>query len=232
VNIPSPPLHFLENGKPMDFNLTNAEKMFLRKQLIGVLRGTSPQTSQSLLARIAESRLALEKITTPWANPILKIADREDKMALSIAKQSAALAGIGRAVYAALVEDAKVADGGQRTTRHRDDVKKLVAEQGVDASELDLSALNALVPDLPSYLRDVLAETQKWVVSGRQRVDNLRDVYQKAEDNRKGSRARLADNMGGRGRRAVWSAQDHSLAEPLHFRWGNVRRLLNDIVTQ
>jgi hypothetical protein len=213
----------------MDFNLTSPERKFLRKHLIGVCRGVEMQTQQSLLARIADARLSVRSVAAPWASLVREVADREDKAALTIAKRAAALAGIGRAAYAALVEDAKAKDGGQRTTRHRDDVEKLVSQMGEDSIKLDLSALNGMTPGLPAYLLDVLTETQKWLVSGRQRVDSLQDVYRTAEVRRKGARARLADNLGGQNRRAEWSADDHPLAEPLHFRWGNVRRLLNDL---
>jgi hypothetical protein len=104
-----------------------------------------------------------------------------------------------------------------------------VAAHGVAAKALDISALKTLVPGLPSYLIDVLSETQKWLQSSQQKVDGLRDVYQRAEVQRKGVRARLASNLGGQGRRADWSAEKHPLAEPLHFRWDNVRRLLSDL---
>lgn len=229
ANIPTPPPLFLKAGEAMDFNLTGPERNFLRKHLIGVGRGPTPQAQLSLLARIAESRLSVRKVAAPWAGLVKEVADREDKAALIIAKQAAALAGIGRAAYAALVENAKVKDGGPRTTRHRDDVAKMVSEQGADAMKLELSALNVTAPGLPGYLIDVLAETQKWLLSGRQRVDGLQDVYRTAEIRRKGARARLANNLGGQNRRAEWDPLKHPLAEPLHFRWGNVCRLLNDL---
>lgn len=232
ANVPSPPLNFLKNGEAMDFSLLSSERKFMRKHLIGVLRGEEPQTSQSLLARIVDSKLPVEKIFAPWASPIREIADSKDRPALIVAKQAAALTGIGRAIYAALVEAAKAADGGQITTRHREDVKKMLAEQGKEASKLDLFALDDLVPDMSSYLRNVLSETQKWVISGQQRVEDLRDVYSAAEFDRKKQRSRLANNLGGRSRRAEWSAEDQTLAQPLHFRWGNVRRLLIDLGVQ
>jgi hypothetical protein len=229
ANIPSRPPHFLRPGEAMNFNLTAPERTFLRKHLIGVCRGTGLQTQQSLLARIANERLSVRRVAAPWAGLVREVADREDRAALTIAKRVAALAGIGRAAYAALVEGAKAKDGGPRTTRHRDDVEKLVSQQRADAIKLDLSALNDIAPGLPACLLDVLEETQKWLAVGRQRVDGLQDVYRAAEVSRKGDRARLADNLGGQNRRAEWSADEHPLAEPLHFRWGNVRRLLSDL---
>lgn len=229
ANVPRPPPLFLKSGEAMDFKLTAPERMFLRKHLIGVCRGTGSLAKQSLLARIADSKLSVKNVTAPWAGVVKEVADREDKYALTIAKQSAALAGVGRAAYAALVESTKAKDGGERTTLHRNDLAKMVSDQGSDAIKLDLSILNAMTPDLPGYLLDVLTETQKWLISGRQRVESLQDVYRTAEVRRKGARARLANNLGGQNRRAEWEALKHPLAEPLHFRWGNVRRLLNDL---
>jgi hypothetical protein len=228
VKLPSPPAEFLSSSEPMDFNLTTPERNFMRRHLIGVGRGASPQNSQSLLSRMAEERLSVRNINVPWSKAIRDIADADDKRALIVASHVAALAGIGRAVYAALVEEAKAADGAPRTTVPFDDTQRMVATHGEAAKALDISALNALVPGLPSYLIDVLNATQKWLQSSLQKVDGLRDVYQRAEQ-RKGARARLASNLGGQGRRAEWSAEQHPLAEPLHFRWGNVRRLLNDL---
>jgi hypothetical protein len=229
ANVPRPPPLFLKSGEAMDFKLTAPERMFLRKHLIGVCSGAGPLTKQSLLARIADSRLSVKNVTAPWAGVVKEVADREDKYALTIAKQSAALAGVGRAAYAALVESSKAKDGRERTTLHRNDLAKMVSDQGTDAIKLDLSVLNAMTPNLPGYLLDVLTETQKWLISDRQRVDSLQDVYRTAEVRRKGARARLANNLGGQNRRAEWEALKHPLAEPLHFRWGNVRRLLIDL---
>ena len=229
VKLPSPPAEFLNSNEPMDFNLTTPERNFMRRHLIGVGKGSAPQVSQSLLSRLADARLSVGQISVPWGKAIRDIADSDDRNALTVASHAAALAGIGRAVYAALVEDAKTADGAPATTLHRVDTQRQVAVHGVAAKALDISALKTLVPGLPSYVTEVLSETQKWLQSGQQKVDGLRDVYQRAEVQRKGVRARLASNLGGQGRRADWSAEKHPLAEPLHFRWGNVRRLLNDL---
>ncbi len=108
----------------------------------------------------------------------------------------------------------------------------MVAENGKDATKLDLPALDVLVPDITNHLRNVILETQKWVISGRQRVEDLREVYAAAEINRKQNRARLTSDFGGRSRRNEWSAEDQTLAQPLHFRWDNVKRLLIDLGTK
>lgn len=229
VKLPEPPSEFLKAGESIDFTVTSQERAFLRRQLIGVGKGPAPQSTQSLLARLAEVGLPDGQVPSPWSKAVRSIADTDDQKALKVARQSAALAGIGRAVYAALVEAAKANDGAKRTTRHRDDVRKLIAEHADDAKALDLSELRAFIPGLPDYLANVLSQTQKWLLSGTQNVSPLRDVYQEAEIRRKGARARLANTLGGQRRRAEWIADEHPLAEPLHFRWGNVRRLLIDL---
>ena len=57
----------------------------------------------------------------------------------------------------------------------------------------------------------------------------LLDVYARAEISRKNDRARLASTQFGVDRRMEWQAERHGLAEPLHYRWGNVKRLLRDL---
>lgn len=215
----------------MDFNLTNLEREFLRKHLIGVCRGTGPQAQLSLLARIVASRLSVRDVAAPWADRVRQVADHEDQNALTVAKQAAALSGVGRAVYAALIEIAKENDGGQQTTQHRVHLANMVLKLGADAKPLDLSALTDMAPGLPDYLMAVLTATKEWLELDGQQVDSLQDVYRTAEVRRKGARARLANNLGGKNRRAEWDALKHPLAEPLHFRWGNVCRLLNDLET-
>lgn len=163
VKLPPPPLEFLKSGERMDFNLTKQERTFMRRHLIGVRRGPVPQTAQSLLARLADTRLPVNQIAVPWSKAVRDIADAEDRRALIVARQAAALVGIGRAVYSALVEEAKANDGTPRSTRHHDDVQKMMAEHGEDAKALDISALKTLVPGLSGNLTDVLDQTQKWL---------------------------------------------------------------------
>lgn len=233
VKLPPPPDKFLKNGEMMDFNLKPGEAKFVRRQLIGVFRGGAQQSSaQSLLARLAEAGLPDGNIDWPWSRAVAKIADAEDRAALTVARQAAALAGIGRAVYAALVEEAKAGDGAPRTTIHREDLLRMVGQYREAACALDMAALKALVPALPDYLDTVLRDTQRWLNSGGVKITGLRDAYFRAEDKRKRTRARLANTVGGKHLRSEWSANDHPRAEPLHFRWGNVRRLLTDLRTR
>lgn len=229
VKLPSPPAEFLTHGAVMDFQLTVDERKFLRRQLIGVHRGSALDGSMSLMARIAEEGLPESNVNVPWSKAISKIADIKDKGALIVAKHVAALAGIGRGVYAALVEEAKAVDGGGRTKIHDNHLKVLVGQYGEDARALDIVALKALVPAMPDYLHGVLQETQNWLRSGSVQISGLRDTYFHAEHHRKGDRARLSPKLSGKHRRAEWSAKEHPLAVPLHFRWDKVCRLLADL---
>lgn len=231
VKLPPPPDEFLKSGEAMDFNLRSGEAKFLRRQLIGVYRGDAQQSTQSLLAMLAEAGLPQGNSDWPWSKAVAKIADAEDRDALTVARHASALAGIGRAVYAALVEEAKAGDGAPRTTIHREDLLRMVNLHGEAACALDMFALKALVPALPDYVDTVLQDTQRWLNAGGVKITGLRDAYFRAEDKRKGARARLANTVGGKHLRAEWSAEDHPRAEPLHFRWDNVHRLLTDLVT-
>lgn len=75
----------------------------------------------------------------------------------------------------------------------------------------------------------VLTETIAWLAAGAGDPATLRGAYAAAERARKRQRARLTDDLSGRERRLEWDNTQHTLAEPLHFRWWNVHRLLSDL---
>ena len=83
---------------------------------------------------------------------------------------------------------------------------------------------------LPGQVETMLNETWTWVRRGETDPMLLLEHYARAERSRKNERARLSDNQFGVDRRLEWRAEDHGRAEPLHFRWGNVKRLLRDTV--
>ena len=226
VTLPVSPQSLGANGEPLGFGLTEPERAFLRKHLLGVRRpGTA---TPSLLARLAEVLVASEA-PDPWSREIVEIADQEDKFALIVARSAAALAGIGRGVYAALTELVWAKDGFSDIRTQRDHLRTLIEIYGDNARALDLKALENLVPDLPSHLLNVLRATQDWLRVQQSDLSELRAVYANAEQARKGLRARLPDNVAGRQRRAEWDPQQQPLAVPLHYRWSNVRRLMTDL---
>ncbi|WP_374499726.1 DUF6361 family protein [Pseudoxanthomonas sp.] len=228
VTLPPPPVELAQPGKPIGFALTAKERAFLRRQLMAVPRADG---QQSLLARLAEHQTSVASVAVPWHKALRRVADAQDQFVLMLAEQASALAGIGRGVYAALVEQAKNSDTGQRSRAYRDHLSVMCGEHGAVAQAMDLEALQTCVPGQPDALVQVLAATQDWLRSGQRDFTPLQEVYRRAEVERKRDRARLGVTLGARKRRAEWNTPQvpHPPAETLHYRWGKVRMLLNDL---
>lgn len=228
VTLPPPPVELAQPGKPIGFALTAIERAFFRRQLMAVQRADG---QQSLLGRLAEHRTPVAGVDFPWHKAIGRVADTEDRNVLMLAEQASALAGIGRAVYAALVEHAKNSDTSHRSRIYRDHLSVMREEHGAVAQTLDLDALRECVPGQPEVLFQVLGATQDWLGSGRQDCACLHEVYRWAEVERKRDRARLGATLGARKRRDEWNTprMPYPVAETLHYRWGKVRMLLSDL---
>lgn len=215
-----------ENWQSGDITLRlkRAEAEFLRERL-GQLRGNGGR-ELSLLARLVRS-----KDSAPpdmWSDETDAVAGT-DKGLLVRARQAACLAGIGRAVYDALLErSVEFDDKLQISARHREHLKDILAEQGATAADLDIVALEADIGSLPAKLLAVVMATKDWIASGSTDPKALLEVYSAAEA-RKGPRARLAPTPNGRARRHEWSSDQHVLAGPLHYRWQQVSTLLDDL---
>ena len=149
---------------------------------------------------------------------------------LKRAGQAAALSAIGRAIYAALVETLKEnRDKRPQPDRHRSALQDTVAKWGKQASRLDMNMFFDEVGHLPPPVKAVLKDTFAWVRAGFSDPMLLLEVYARAEVSRKDDRARLAANQFGVDRRMEWQGEHHGNADPLHYRWGNVKRLLRDL---
>jgi hypothetical protein len=171
----------------------------------------------------------LKEAEHSWDDEILGLAGKEAAR-LRRAGQAAALAAIGRAVYAALVESVKEErDKRPQENLHRKDLGDVVGEWGMQAAALDFARFLDDVGHLPSAVVAVLRETLAWIRSKKKDPAPLLGVYERAEYSRKGDRARLANNQFGVDRRMEWQGDKHGYAEPLHYRWGNVKRLLRDL---
>jgi hypothetical protein len=209
---------------PIDLRLSRGEAEFLRDRLGRLRRNGGGELC--LLARLVRAEIPAPKAM--WSEEIRELA-AFDEAPLERARQAASLAGIGRAVYDALLEHLLEADDRKDVpARHRIHLKEMVRLHGAVATKLDMGALEAEIGILPTKLRDVMVATIAWI---RSRVSNpapLLDVYVAAEA-RKGSRARLAPTPNGRDRRLEWSSEEHVLAEALHYRWPQVSTLLNDL---
>lgn len=230
VDVPSPPLEWDEPATPLDFRLHRQEASFLRTRMSAVERHDGGG-AQALIAILAERGIDLDAVNAPWSSEVLAVADREDRLVLKRARQAASLAAVGRAVYAALVEEWREGVDRQPTGRlHRDDLQETIRRHRVDALGLEVAALPQ---DDPALTKDpilsVLAATQEWLKK-QAPLAALRDVYEDAERRRKGlRRARLGGHLVNRERRLEWQPDQQALAQPLHYRWPQVKRLLNDL---
>lgn len=230
VKVPDPPSEFDKANQPLDFHLSTVEGVFLKQRLSSVMRPRE-EGVPSLLARLSQTSLAFGAIHEPWHKKIVAEADAADKAALNRAKQAAAISAIGRGIYAALVEQAcEKQDKRKVGSLHRDHLKDVVAEFHEDALGLNLTDLGldaARLSDDP--IQSVLEQIQTWLKSGSKDLQGLRSSFEPAERRRKGRRARLSDTLAGQQRRAEWEPDKHTQAEPLHYRWPKVQRLLQDL---
>lgn len=214
-----------EGSEPLRFDLAPREVEFLHRQFVD-LRPAARPAHLSVLARLAASRKV--HADTCYAPGIAELA-RDDAAKLCRAGHAAALAALGRGVYAALVETLREEEDGQPTSNiHRAHLPRVLEQYGTDAGRLRLPELIEDVGILPPAVTEALDSTLQWVNGGARNVMSLRDVYERAECARKNQRARLS-RITGASRRLDWNNEEHTPAEPLHYRWSVVQSLLGDL---
>lgn len=214
------------NGGKLTLELSGPERQFLARKLRAVRSPRDP-TEPSLLSKLVGR--PLDDAAHCWSAEILELAGKE-AVRLKRAGQAAALSAVGRAAYAALVEDLKeTRDKRPQDNMHRAALGDVVDVWGADAAALDFDHFLDDVGHLPAPVEAVLRETLAWVRSRAKNPASLLSAYERAEYSRKSDRARLANNQFGVDRRMEWQAEKHGSAEPLHYRWGNVKRLLRDL---
>ena len=228
AGVPSPPPAWRSAEAVLDFRLTGEETRFVRGCLLAVQRPAA-EGVPSLMARLVHTRLLPD--TDLWDARVQRAADEDDRKALHRAQQASALAAIGRAVYAALVETMRDREDRLPTERRHRPLLREVLEQYRDlALALDIDAIQQDAPHgLSAGVMEVLRETQAWVERRRAPIEDLHRCYERAELRRKGRRARLVGSLLGRERRAEWTPDGHAEAAALHYRWFQVRRLLLDL---
>ena len=233
-DMPACPASLLSSETLPTFKLSDIERDFLRKKLSGA---KTPDGQPSLLARMVHrsDEWKTKELDEGLGGASLKSrASEKDRQRLEMAVNVASLAGIGRAVYAALVETLREKDGQPTETRHRDHLLEVVEEHAEQALAVDIQKLTESVPNLllGKELMTVLTRTQEWLKLGHNRLNTTLEVaYRQAEVRRKGGLTRLATSQAGTTRRREWTPQGHALAEPLHYRWRNVKRILGDLRT-
>ena len=82
---------------------------------------------------------------------------------------------------------------------------------------------------LPPAVKTVLKQTSAWVRTGVKDPMRLLEAYAWAAVSRKADQARLSNSQFGVDRRREWQRGRHGRAEPNHYRWANVKRLLRDL---
>jgi len=232
TSIPAPPEAWKKQGNKLNFQLENEEKNFLCKHLIALPR--IPESNEkSLLARLVEQNIPVARVKHPWETVIREVASKEDKQSLIRARSTAALAAIGRGIYAALVETAMERDGLETDRLRHDSLKELVGQYGGEALKLNIEETLIDFPELNGKkIMNVLRDTKSWLKDGGKKPQRLQRCYEAAEFARKGPvRVKLPNTPHARERRREWSINkdNRKKSEPLHYRWKNVRRLLMDM---
>lgn len=228
-SVPNPPSAWTDFTQPLDFQLEDAEARFLRGCFLAVERPGSNGVP-SLLARLVEQGVEMDDRLPLWSSKVRAAADPVDRASLVLARQAAALSAIGRCVYAALVEEMREKhDGVPTDSIHRTNLDSVCDLHAADSLELKMDGIVVDAPSVPREILEVLRVTQQWLRGPRGDLSVMYETYERAESRRKGRRARLSKTLMGRERRAEWIPEDHPAAEPLHYRWRNVRQLLMDL---
>jgi hypothetical protein len=221
-----PPDEWRGNGK-LTFRLLRKEKIFLARQIRG-LKSDGLIGAPSLFAQLVGHDLA--NVGHAWNIQIQRLAGKE-RPALVRAGHVAALAAIGRAIYAAQVETLRARrDRTPTSDRQRKALAGVVSQWRDRAALLDWDAFSADMKDLPEPVAEALRSTLQWVRRGSANAMALEDAYRAAEQFRKGRRSRLSLTQDGVERRMEWDNEAHPKAEPLHYRWDRVKMLLADLV--
>ena len=209
AKLPDAPTNFLSD--PLNFDLNRKEAEFLRERLLSARAEGQP----SLLAHLVNSGVTKD-------DELSTIDSGADQHAVSLALNVAQLAGLARAIYAALVETAQEVDGVEPGNAHREHLDKTLAHSGTSSLKVDLHALGGQSQNL---LR--LLECTQTFAAGRTTLLDLTSAYATQERSLKGARrVTLGPTPTASERRKDWKA---TLAQPLHYRWPWVRRLLLDL---
>src|SRR5208282_2110140 len=124
----------------------------------------------------AEQPGHIRSAAVAWGKSVSELADSEDRRALQRARRAAGLAAIGRAAYAALVEELREKDGAPGSRVHRMRLSEAVEQYREDALALRIVELLQDAPELPGFFVKVLEETQQWLET-RQNPKVLLEVY-------------------------------------------------------
>ncbi len=222
----APPDDWDKSDGALNFPMRPREREFLRGRLTQLLRSDGKPT---LLARLMEARRCIHNDAFALPKALDAVADEDDKRALAVARDAASLTAIGRAVYGALVEHLLAADGINIEPTFRNLLEEHLVDFGAEAGRCDIVELQAFMPTMPKYVREVLQQTKDFARLGDpSQFAGLLTCYRESECRRKGQRARLANTHRAALRRRDWDPLQHN-TERLHYRWGVVYDMLNDL---
>lgn len=224
--LPKPPPEFRRKG-PLDFELAECERLFMRERLVQTTRALDGRPS--LFAALAAAEVVPRENDQLWSRRIKEHADGCDRKAIERARGAASLSAVARALYAAAVEALRQEDSMPATDRHRRHLLSVTANHRVQVERLQLEGLAADGVDLDDGLLVVLRHVQQWVASdGKDPLEpTLYRVLVDWEYRRKRSRSKLPRSKKGREARREWG--DQSVARPIGYRWREVKNLLRDL---
>lgn len=221
IDLPPAPDDWARKDSELTFDLTTQEAQLIRDGWKSAVEAQGLQ--ESLMSKLAHAR------TTPktmWTRRVFDLASAGDKLALSRAQKAASLVCIGRALYAAMIEELKNGDLRDRAKSqiHQDYLEMLRLEHSAGALSLSLIELKSDVPKLSKQLYDLLQAIQEWSQTGGS-FDRLKPAFLEREFFLKDTRAMLAPAAFKR--RETWTVSEP--AQPLNYRWPIVLRFLQDL---
>jgi hypothetical protein len=221
VDLPPTPDGWARGDSELTFDLTPQEAQLIKHGWKYAVEAEGLQ--ESLMSKLAHAG------NTPnlmWTRRVFDLGSAEDKLALGRAQKAASLVCIGRALYAAMIEELKNQDVRDcvKSEIHRDYLERLRLEHSPRALSLDLNELRLDVPKLSKQLFDLLQIIQEWSQQGGS-FDRLKPIFFEREFSLKDTRAMLAPAAFRR--RETWTVSEP--AQPLNYRWPVVRTFLQDL---
>lgn len=226
---PEPPEEWKREGEgTLSFRLSKPERRFLAKRLRSLDSPDNPGVRSIFSLLVGQD---VSKSRNAWSPQIRELAG-EERPALERSGRAAALAAIGRGIYAAQVETLGAeTDLLVTTSTQRAALPDLLKRWSPHAAKLDWEDFcDDMGPKFSPVVSEALRETLAWVRDGRSDPMLLIDRYRDAEIQRKGRRARLALSQFGADQRTEWDNDAHPTGAPLHYRWDRVQLLLSDLV--
>lgn len=224
-DVPPPPKDWHRANDPLTLDLDKTETDHIRRRWSSLRQLHSGHIGKPLLSLLCE-RSEYASIKSIWDPKVRELADSTDRPALERARRAASLVCIGRALYAAMIEELKAGDpgGNPSSTQHRTWLEELAQAHAKAACELDVDQLLLDGVRFDKGFRELLIGIQEWAVH-RGSYAKLKRPFAQREHALKGERAMLQPSASDR--RTRWMLNQP--AHPLDYRWPIVSRFLKDL---